>query len=117
MDLSEQDRARISAVIRAKEARTSGEIICVLAKSSSDQATAVPVLIAAAVVAAFPVGVTRATEVSGADVIPRAALADATMLSMHELALSGTGIGTNITPFSLRVAPADPQAERSTPAA
>ena len=58
-------------------------------------------VIAAAVVAAFPVGITRATEVSGTDVIPRAALADATMLSMHELALSGTGIGTAITPALL----------------
>ena len=57
--------------------------------------------VVAAVVAAFPVGVTRATEVSGADIIPRAALADATMLSMHELALSGTGIGTAITPALL----------------
>lgn len=58
-------------------------------------------VVAAAVVAAFPVGVTQATEVSGADVIPRAALADATMLSMQELALSGTGIGTAITPALL----------------
>ena len=47
MELSEQDRARIAAAIHAGEARTSGEIICVLAKSSSDQATALPVLIAA----------------------------------------------------------------------
>ena len=58
-------------------------------------------VIAAVVGAAFPATVTRATEVSGADIIPRAALADATMLSMHELALSGTGIGTAITPALL----------------
>ena len=32
MDFSEQDRARISAAIRADEARTSGEIVCVLAQ-------------------------------------------------------------------------------------
>ncbi len=54
MDLSEQDRARISAAIRANEARTSGEIICVLAKSSSDQATALPVLVAAVLALALP---------------------------------------------------------------
>ena len=54
MDFSEQDRARISAAIRANEARTSGEIICVLAKSSSDQATALPVLIAAVLALALP---------------------------------------------------------------
>ena len=54
MDLSEQDRARISAAIRASEARTSGEIVCVLAKSSSDHATALPVLIAAVLALAVP---------------------------------------------------------------
>jgi putative membrane protein len=54
MDLSDQDRARISAAIRANEARTTGEIICVLAKSSSDQATALPVLIAAVLALGVP---------------------------------------------------------------
>jgi putative membrane protein len=54
MDLSEQDRARISNAIRANEARTSGEIICVLAKSSSDHATALPVAIAAVLSLALP---------------------------------------------------------------
>ena len=54
MDLPEQDRARISAAIRASEARTSGEIICVLAQNSSAQATALPVLIAAVLALAAP---------------------------------------------------------------
>ncbi len=54
MDLSDQDRARISAAIRANEARTTGEIICVLAKSSSEQATALPVLIAAVLALGVP---------------------------------------------------------------
>ena len=54
MDLSEQDRARISAAIRASEARTSGEIICVLAQSSSDHATALPMLVAAVLSLALP---------------------------------------------------------------
>ena len=54
MDLSEQDRARIAAAIRATEAATSGEIVCVLAQNSSAQATALPVLIAAVLALAVP---------------------------------------------------------------
>lgn len=54
MDLPEQDRARIAAAIRATEATTSGEIVCVLAQDSSAQATAVPVLIAAVLALAVP---------------------------------------------------------------
>jgi putative membrane protein len=46
MDISEQDRARISAAIRAAEAKTSGEIVCVLAQTSSD-ATGLAILLAA----------------------------------------------------------------------
>jgi YfiH family protein len=46
MTISEQDRKRISVAIRAAEERTSGEIVCVLARASSD-ATALPILIAA----------------------------------------------------------------------
>ena len=47
MSISEQDRERISAAIRAAEAKTSGEIVCVLAQTSSD-ATGLPILLAAA---------------------------------------------------------------------
>ena len=54
MEIADQDRARISAAIRANEARTTGEIICVLARSSSDQATAIPVLIAAVLALGVP---------------------------------------------------------------
>ena len=54
MELSDRDRARLSAVIRASEARTRGEIVCVLAQTSVVQATALPVLIAAAVALAVP---------------------------------------------------------------
>ena len=53
MSISEQDRQRISSAIRAAEAKTSGEIICVLAQTSSD-ATALPVLIAALSALALP---------------------------------------------------------------
>lgn len=51
--ISETDRARIAAAIRAAEARTSGEIVCVLAQSSA-QPGALPVLIAAIVALALP---------------------------------------------------------------
>jgi len=46
MHMSAADQERIAAAIRAVEAKTSGEIVCVLAKTSSD-ATALPVLLAA----------------------------------------------------------------------
>jgi putative membrane protein len=50
MELSDRDRARISDAIRASEARTTGEIVCVLARTSAvEAAPALPVL--AAVVA------------------------------------------------------------------
>ena len=54
MDLSKQDRTRISAAIHASEARTTGEIVCVLAETSSAYASGVPVLLAAAVALALP---------------------------------------------------------------
>jgi putative membrane protein len=53
MHFSEPDRERISAAIRAAEAKTSGEIVCVLAQTSSD-ATGLPVLLAALVALALP---------------------------------------------------------------
>jgi putative membrane protein len=53
MDLSQQDRDAISAIIRAAEAKTSGEIVCVLAETSSD-ARALPILVAAIVALALP---------------------------------------------------------------
>ena len=53
MSISAQDRERISAAIRAAEAKTSGEIVCVLAQTSSD-ATALPIFIAAVAALALP---------------------------------------------------------------
>ncbi|MCW5732849.1 MAG: TPM domain-containing protein [Enhydrobacter sp.] len=53
MSLSDQDRERISAAIRATEARTTGEIVCVLARSSSD-GTALPLFVAAVVALVLP---------------------------------------------------------------
>ncbi len=53
MTISDQDREKISVAIQAAEAKTSGEIVCVLARSSSD-ATALPIFVAAVVALLVP---------------------------------------------------------------
>ncbi|MPZ57566.1 MAG: hypothetical protein GEU91_13915 [Rhizobiales bacterium] len=53
MSISAEDRERISLAIRSAETKTSGEIVCVLAQSSSD-AKALPIFIAALVALALP---------------------------------------------------------------
>jgi len=53
MEISPEDRERISAAIHAAEGKTSGEIVCVLARTSSD-ATALPIFIAALISLALP---------------------------------------------------------------
>jgi putative membrane protein len=51
--ISAQDRDRISAAIHDAESRTSGEIVCVLARESTD-ATALPILLAALIALLLP---------------------------------------------------------------
>lgn len=53
MQMSREDHARIAAAIHAAEAKTSGEIICVLARASSDYA-ALPALWAALIALTIP---------------------------------------------------------------
>jgi putative membrane protein len=53
MSISAQDRERIAAAIRAAEERTSGEIVCVLAQTSSD-IMALPIFLAAAAALTLP---------------------------------------------------------------
>jgi putative membrane protein len=53
MSITDQESRRISDAVRAAEAKTSAEIVCVLARSSSD-ATALPVLFAAIAALALP---------------------------------------------------------------
>jgi putative membrane protein len=53
MTISLQDRERISNTIRSAEARTSGEIVCVLAQTSSNS-IAMPIFLAAAAALALP---------------------------------------------------------------
>lgn len=61
MELSSEDRRRIADAIRAAESRTAGEIVCVLARSSTEPA-ALAILVAALAALALPwllVGLTR----------------------------------------------------------
>ncbi len=60
MSISAQERERIATAIRSAEARTAGEIVCVLAQSASD-ATGLPVLIAALAALALPWGLVAFT--------------------------------------------------------
>ncbi len=53
MSILTEERERIANAIRSAEAKTSGEIVCVLARTST-HATALPVIIAAAVALATP---------------------------------------------------------------
>lgn len=53
MSITAAEHERISKAIRAAEAKTSGEIVCVLAHTSSD-ATGLPILISAVVALALP---------------------------------------------------------------
>jgi putative membrane protein len=53
MEFSAEDRERISSAVRAAEDKTSGEIVCVLAQSSTG-ATALPLSMAAAVALTIP---------------------------------------------------------------
>ena len=53
MEMSAEDRDRIAAAIRAVEARTTGEIVCVLAEQSADSG-ALPILLAALAALAPP---------------------------------------------------------------
>lgn len=53
MSISKEDHERIARAIRSAEAKTSGEIVCVLAQTST-QTTALPVFIAAVTALATP---------------------------------------------------------------
>ncbi|MFZ0095358.1 MAG: hypothetical protein WAK97_15680, partial [Pseudolabrys sp.] len=53
MNLSKEDHDRIAGAIRAAEAKTSGEIVCVLAQTSS-HATGLPIFLAAVAALATP---------------------------------------------------------------
>lgn len=60
MSLSKQDHDRIADAIRAAEAKTTGEIVCVLAQTSA-HATGLPVFLAAIIALAVPWLLTAST--------------------------------------------------------
>ncbi len=60
MSISEHDRERIAAAIRAAETKTSGEIVCVLADTSTD-AIGLPILLATFAALALPWALMAAT--------------------------------------------------------
>ena len=63
MAVTSEDHARISAAIRTAEARTSGEIVCVLARASSEYAAA-PLLWSALIALLAPWPLIVLTEIS-----------------------------------------------------
>jgi putative membrane protein len=68
MEMSPEDRDRITAAIRAVETRTTGEIVCVLAEQSAD-AGALPILLAAVAALALPWGLLPFTALSVVDIL------------------------------------------------
>ena len=97
MSVSAQDHARISAAIAAAEARTSGQIVCVLARSSSEYAAA-PLLWSAAIALLAPWPLILFTELS-----VRALLSLQMFVYMVALiALSAPGIRIAMTPRATR---------------
>ncbi len=131
MKISDQDRKRISAAIRAAESKTSGEIVCVLAERSSDP-TALPIFVAAAIALALPWVLAAATAmpvfrmltlqvvtfvlVAGLLAVPRlrAALAPraarramAHRAAMHQFALRGVANTAERTGIMIYVSIAD----------
>ena len=71
MTISAQDRERISAAIRAAEAKTSGEIVCVLARVSADAVT-LPILIAAVLALAAARALVGHSSLTAAEIVRHA---------------------------------------------
>lgn len=93
MMISDSDKARISAEIRAAESRTSGEIFCVIARQSGDYRL-VPVIWAAAIALALPYALLHLTSWS-AQTIYLAQLA----------AFIGFSLVVSLPPIRIRVVP------------
>lgn len=67
VQLTSEDRARVTRAIAEAERRTSGEIVCVFARSASDY-RAIPILWAAVVAFILPWPLLRLTELSPASI-------------------------------------------------
>jgi putative membrane protein len=91
--VSESDRSRIAGAIRAAEARTAGEIFCVIARHSSDYRL-VPIAWAAAIALLIPLPLVSLTRLPGAIVY----LAQLVAFLVAALALSHPRVRFRIVP-------------------
>ncbi len=97
MDISEEDRARISAAIRAAEAKTSGEIVCVLARTAT-HLTVLPIVIAVLIALALPWGLVALTEFP----VDRILLLQIAVFLLLAVALSTPGVQVLLLPRAVR---------------
>jgi putative membrane protein len=97
MEFSNADHARISDAIRAAETRTSGEIVCVVARSSSDYSH-VPVLWGAVGALAAPWPLMALTDLS----VQRIFLAQIAVFVLLTLLLSLPALRMMLVPRSVR---------------
>ncbi len=97
MAITPQDHARIAEAIRAAEANTSGEIVCVLARSSSEY-HAVPVLAGALLALIAPWAVVFLTQWS----VERILLAQLAIFVVVTLICALTPIGMALVPRRIK---------------
>jgi putative membrane protein len=97
MEITAQDHSRIAEAIRAAEQKTSGEIVCVLARSSSEY-HAVPVLVGAALALLAPWAFVFFTEWS----VQRILVAQLAVFVVATLLCSLTPIGMALVPRRIK---------------
>ncbi|MBV9396087.1 MAG: TPM domain-containing protein [Methylobacteriaceae bacterium] len=97
MAISAEDHARIAAAIRAAEAKTSGEIVCVLARSSSEY-HAVPVLAAALLALIAPWALVFLTQWS----VERILVAQLAIFVLVTLICALTPLGMMLVPWRIQ---------------
>ena len=93
MTISIEDRARVGEAIRAAEQKTSGEIVCVLARSSSDYAT-MPLAWSILLALALPWALLWLTQLS----VARILLAQLATFAAALLILSTPAVRVALTP-------------------
>jgi putative membrane protein len=97
MEITAQDHSRIAEAIRAAEQKTSGEIVCVLARSSSEY-TAAPVLVGAALALLAPWAFVFFTAWS----VQRILVAQLALFVLATLLCSLTPIGMALVPRRIK---------------
>ncbi|MEA2840733.1 MAG: putative rane protein [Methylobacteriaceae bacterium] len=97
MAITPEDRARIAEAIRAAEANTSGEIVCVLARSSSEY-TAAPVLVGATLALLVPWAFVLLTQWS----VQRILIAQLIIFVLATLICASTPIGMTLVPRRIK---------------